>query len=406
MAVKNIIAESWPIVASADGRKHSGSPAGNAVSGGNAALGWLAPDGIAVGNRLVVTTDGSKTLHFPKNSRFTGFSQTSYPEYSQWEKGQTQFDLMLARGSAANGNTRPVFRNFPRGQGQSVDCFAGNSVDGWSAVGAWYKFPKGATEVFISFCMHVPSTSVMPHNVPGGVYPPGTWPPDSMWKMSWLQHEGCDDGHIDLCIPSYVSLNRLSIGGNGVHDHPFGTVCHPVTAEEPLWHRFDHWVRVSALIKFGHPDPITDNGYMWFEAMNGAQPASRNTWGGVEAANGVSGVGTIMASARSYVPRRFGGIKIPGWSDGQTGVKQCEMFHTDFYCSYGDNGDHAAARVEIGNAATWGACTKRALCVPVRRLNDRAVLYTIERGDVDLTGDSWLYSVDGLNQRELVGQLT
>ena len=66
MAAKNIVAKSWALTPSADGRRHSAYPAGNAPSGGSSALSWVAPDGIDVGKRLMLMSDGDmKDLAVP-----------------------------------------------------------------------------------------------------------------------------------------------------------------------------------------------------------------------------------------------------------------------------------------------------------------------------------------------------
>lgn len=70
-------------------------------------------------------------------------------------------------------------------------------------------------------------------------------------------------------------------------------------------------------------------------------------------------------------------------------TSNCHPMYDDVYIAYGSN---AQARVEIGNAATYTACTNLAICTPTS-WGDTSITATVRMGSF-ATGTAYLYVVD------------
>lgn len=377
MAAKNANAKSWALTAGGDGRRHSAYPSGNAPSGGTAALSWVAPEGIAVGNRILLMSDGTHNLVLPANSRFTGFSQSSAADGSTLQLGDTQFTSLTTQV--------PKYSTVARGQGRSIDVYQ-TAGGNYSASGGETVLTGGATEVFLSYAVRIPSTSTMPEDA-AGTWGPGEIPNDSWFKMAWLLPDGGAGNRIDVCLPTLTGGPVARLSGNGMVHPPLENV----SGTGPDWWQWDKWMRITVWLKAG-ADPDVDDGKQWFEVCNTVDQASAHTY--------QSTTGALFAGLTE--PHVWGQLNVPGWSDGSP-TKQAEFFYTDIAIAWGAS---ASARLEVGNAATYGACTDKAVCKPVKRHSGRGLEFTIERGGISLSGDSWLYYTDGNNTTTLVGKFT
>lgn len=381
MAVKNVNEKSWELATSPDGRRHSAYSSGDAPSGGSAALGWYAPNGVAVGERILLMSDGTHNLVIPSNERFTGFSQSSAAAGSNVALGDTQFTGL---------NRTPKYSDIARGQGRSWDAFQERDDGTYSASGGGItQFDAPSAEIFLSYAIRVPATSIMPENT-AGTWGAGEFPNDSFFKVAWLLGPYMGDGDVDICLPTFIPSAWLS--GNGLVYPPLRTVGRAGVGYEPDWWRWDKWIRISAWLKSG-ADPDVDGCKMFFEVCNTEDVSSYHTY---------SYSGSTPLFAGKPEPHGWGGINIPGWSDGAA-TKQADFLYTDVAIRWGQR---SAARLEVGNASTYGACTDKAICPAVKRYSGRCIEYQIERGGISLAGDSWLYYTDADNVTTLVGKLT
>lgn len=381
MAVKNIVAGNYSITPSSDGRRHSAYPSGNAPSGGNAALSWVAPEGIAVGKLLMLMSDGTHNLVVPSNERFTGFSQSSAASGSNVELADTQFTGL--KGT-------PKYSDVARGQGRSWDAFQLDNGSYSASGGGVTVFSELSTEAFLSYAVRVPATSVIPENHEG-TWGAGEFPNGSLWKVAWLLNFQMDGADTDVCIPTFIPAAKFA--GNGITYPPLRDVSRNGIGNEPDWWKWDTWIRVSAWLRAG-ADPDVDGCNMWFEVCNTVDTSSTHSYA-------YSGSTPLFASADAP-PHVWGGINIPGWSD-VAATKQADFLYTDVSIRWGQR---SAARLEVGNAPTYGACTDKAICPAVKRYSGRGVEYKIERGGISLSGDSWLYYTDADNVTTLVGKFT
>ena len=242
----------------------------------------------------------------------------------------------------------------------------------------------GTTNIFVSYRVKVPTGYHFPNAAA-----PGEFCPDSCWKLAWIMDNSnaIDD---DICIPTHSASDEWTISGNdGGITYPLGTPNRPDVGDDSgsrLWFSFTGWNRVTTWIK-GGADPINDIGKVWFQAVNtefGNKPHDfdRYVFDGDD-------------EEGDDATQEWDTFKIPGWYRSVNGVNAAydsmtRAYYDDVYLATGAD---AAARVEIGNASTYSACTKLAIATPTSWA-DTSVTATVREGSFD-NGDSvYLYVID------------
>ena len=348
------------------GNDYVGSSPNGAASGGTAALGWSGT--LADGETLTITTDGTNPFGAgPTNVRFENFDGLGLTAGDDITSLNSEFDEHNVYYEAlATADARsPGFAM--SGIDESVQYPATRTL----------LFGAPATEVYISYATKIPTGKYFPGTTGAGNS--GTdadYPSDSSWKIVWLLDNASDAN--DLCIPSHIGSNGLwSLSGNGAG---IKLDSNDLGGKAPSWFGHNSWTRISSHIKAG-ATPNVDLGEAYFSATNGSLPI-------FEVKKDV----VIFEGANVQAPYQFQKLNITGWcrskSGGSDGLgADVQFLFDDIYLATGAN---AAARIEIGNAATYSACTDLAICKPESWANGE-ITATIKAGAFALTEQLWLH---------------
>ena len=308
------------------GNDYVGNQPSGAISGGNAALGWSAPDGVAQGSSVSLLTDGT-------NPFGTGPTNVKYDNY---ENGTAGADVSLA-----NSEYDTVSAFYPakfRADSRSGNlAITGRTDDG--ATSSINTIDLTSTrEVFLSYATKIPTGSFFPGNSTDNI-PSDFYSTDSSWKIAWLQDDA-DIGKVnDICVPSHNGNGSWLVGGNGLDNKLTG-----LNGPSPTWFGFNNWTRICGFLKAG-ATPQTDLGKVYFQALTS----------GVAMYEQEADV-VVFSGGRAEPPYHWTQLNITGYSRSDSGVpdKVIQMLYDDLYVAWGAN---AAARVELGDNATYTSCT-------------------------------------------------
>ena len=326
------VGDNWTKV----GNDYVGSSPNGATSGGTAALAWSAPSGLADGNALTLTTDGTNPFGTgPTNVRYESFEGLTAGTRME-TTANTIFDTVSPFWPA------PIENDISRSGNNSAKFTTTKESDGSVAASAnTVTFIGGATEVFVSYAVKIPSGAYFPGTNAGNSGTNADYT-DSSWKAAWLLgvNEGSGYGN-DLVIPSHVGSGIWVIGGNNLGNFIQAGSADPTWWKWNKWNRFTTWAKAGAV-------PQTDAGNLYFQVANGE-----------EALTEFSDTPVIFGSENAVPPYQWEQVNINGWmrpavggSDGAgTGI---DTRYDDIYVSWGTN---AAARVELGDNAAYTSCT-------------------------------------------------
>lgn len=245
---------------------------------------------------------------------------------------------------------------------------------------------SGVTNVFVSYKVKIPTGYHFPNSSA-----PGAFCPDSCWKLAWLMDNGqsTDD---DFCTPTHSWDDEWSISGNDAGiTYPLGTVNKPKVGNDVgsgRWFSFSGWNRMSTWIK-GGANPITDLGKIWFQAVN-SEYGNRSYYFDRYVFDGDD---ETLDDAIQEIDT----FKIPGWyrvaGANSAYDSMTRAIYDDVYLATGAN---AAARVEIGNASTYSACTRLAIATPTN-WSATSIVATVRSGDFSSGEYVYLFVVDADN---------
>lgn len=235
--------------------------------------------------------------------------------------------------------------------------------DSWSSWRQVHKKFSATTEVFVSYWVRVPDGTDWPYATT-----PKTFPDRSSWKYTWLT-QGDNTGENDLCLPSYNGLNSHSMGGNDYSLRTYLGVS---------WVNWSGWMRYSGWIKANPTDP-TANGTIFYQVLNGSSQTS-NT----QTDKPVFDTDVTTKANKNWTAMRF-----PGNFELSAGGNY-QILYDDIYLATGPN---AAARIEIGNAPTYSACTELNLAT-VNQWSDSSINATFRNGSFSAGSQAYLYVID------------
>jgi hypothetical protein len=335
-------------------------------SGGNAALGWVATGGILYNQQIVVNTDGT-------NPFGTGPTQSFHEDFSGGTNGaiistsNTSFDVVDDWGS----NRKGTFTNDSRSPGLAMATwiFTGAYADAqYGKAGGYFEFDAQTQEYFTTYSVKVPDGKYYP-----GTSSQETYPDVSAIKMSWLFRLGVGDpnytGDNDLIIPNSVG-SSVWFDGNDIGG---GSALFSVNTISNWW-VWDDWNTISVWVKANAANPTTANGNLYFRVVNsrGMYEASTNSV-------------PVFRNASGSV-HNWGSVAIPGYIAGSNQAN-VQWLVDDVYHSPVAN---AAARVEIGNNATYSSCTNIAT-LKIDAWSTSQITATIRSGNINLSNPCWLF---------------
>jgi hypothetical protein len=334
-------------------------PSGN--TGGTAALGWSAPDGLGDWNDLVITTDGTYAFGA------TGPSIVVYDDFSGGTPG------------AAVGLSAPLIGAWSQ-QGTSPLIYTTGGKDGGTCASLLNTTYAGtgntarvrqnivdfanSTEVYVFFNMRWP----------GGVTgsgTPGVWPATSHLKHIWFGSNRAvgADGETDFV--AYTHVPGAAIGGN---DGQLSYISS--AADGKTNHDFDGWNTYQTWVKAGS-SPVVDNTLCvaMFVSADVIAESSRED--------------KKLFVGSGHVNCAF----VCGWfGNSDSAESGFDPKMDDVYISAGDA---APARVMIGNAATWAAC-RQIWIAPPTAWGNASITCKLPRTGASLSG-KYLYVFNASN---------
>lgn len=362
-------------------RWHSGWPngdrpvgSGGGSSGGSGDVTFSLPAGLADGADLILSHSAGGFGTGPAHSVFDAFSALA---------PGVVITTANSRFSTVDAYTPPVTALDSRSPGCSIEGFVRHSMfnDGdaaaWRSAEAHHDF-TATHEVFISYAVKVP----IGFRSPGTAAPMahGQWSGDSSWKMNWLLLKNGGAVKNDICLPTHVSAGVIHEGGNDISpalkNH----------GANPAWWKWGQWNRITRYIKADPINPATANGLLWMHHIAGGTQYSESV------------IAPIMAAAE-LPAQGWDSFHIPGWAresayrDGNAGARSGVDVKTLYDDIYLATGAGACARVELGDAATYSACTKLAICELASTGDWTAprVKVAVRPGDLDLNGPVWAF---------------
>lgn len=312
------------VTSSSDGKYYEAYPAGNApFGGGNAALGWSAPSGLSQGSSISLTTDGA-------NPFGTGPTNVFYEDYSGVTVG-TEVTTLNSNYDSVSDFVRAIGDSDARSGGVAASTFQQHStVLDYRSASANVDLTS-ATEVFLSYAVKVPSGSNFPGNDGGSSGTNADYSTDSSWKTSWL-YDGATNND-DLVTPSHVGGGIWHHAGNdlGVLKN-WGT--------DPTWWSWGNWNRLTTWVKAG-ATPNVDAGNLYFQVANGTGSIFEDS-------------STPVVFASGTAPYQFVTWNAHGWQRDRATLGNVKTLYDTVYAAWGAN---SAARVELGDNATYSSCT-------------------------------------------------
>lgn len=302
---------------------------GSSTSGGTAALGWSAPSGITQGSSVSLTTDGTNPFGSgPINVKYERFDSQSVDDEitdlnSIFDDASSFWPATVKDDEARSGTKSGKFvanKNIaPNDLGSSI-----NTID----------LPVGTREVFYSVASKIPTGAYFPG---GGNTGTNADYDSSSWKMAWLL--GPDSATNDLVLFTHTGSGVWKHSGNDL-----GNLLDLGTAD-PSWWKWNQWNRTTSYVKAG-TTPQTDAGVIYAQIANGQDSIIEYSDTPVVFANGSANYDWTKLNVNGWARMDAGGSDSNG-----AGI---DFRYDDIYVAYGDR---AAARVELGNNATYSNCT-------------------------------------------------
>lgn len=222
------------------------------------------------------------------------------------------------------------------------------------------------SEAFLSYAVYLPPNSTFPGSSTVGQFP-GT----SSWKFSWF-YDGStgygSDGKADLCVPTFGGA--FLIAGND------GNV---VSQDEWFsgmgsnWFSFTNWTRISAWLHNGSSVGT------YFQSVNEDKGYKEKNWAG-------------RSPFPSGATAKWDRMSMPGWWGNGDNAKN-QITYDDVYLAIGPN---SAARIEIGDSATYTSAKRLAISTPVS-WSDGSITANLRMGPFLSSDTLYLFVVDANN---------
>ncbi len=285
--------------------------------------------------------------------------------FDNFERGINEIPIAIGENSATIGqwsesaistvNGYPVYSNANKVSGNLA--FRANAISGTQSV-VTYLPENGQQKLFISWWMLLPEGN----NIPGEQIEEPTDLPIN-WKTIWVTGE--DTNHDDQVIPTILPGSTP----------PYG-ISSFIVGNNSLYHKWitldflkGRWMRLWCYIDGG-----TGNN-------DGTMQHYELTSSGVqERANDVN---VNVLNAGGIYER----IILNGYNRA---TENCYPTFDDVYISYGD---HARARIEIGNEPSYNNCTNLTIITPTA-WSDSSVTATVRQGSFGSGEQAYLFVVD------------
>lgn len=322
-----LVKQGWPRDGS--GQYVGSTPNSSDTGGGTPALAWAAPSGLSQGSSVSLTTDGT-------NPFGDGPVNVLYEDFSSQAVDAEVTDLNSIFDDASDFWPATVKSDEARSGTKSGKFVANKNIapnDLGSAINS-IDLPVGTREVFVSIASKIPLGAYFPA---GGNSGTDSDYDSSSWKMAWLL--GPDTATNDLVLFTHTGNGVWQISGNDL-----GSLL-TLGAANPTWWKWNKWNRTTSYVKAG-ATPQTDAGVVYAQIANGEEAITEYSGTPVVFSSGSGNYDWTKLNVNGWARTDAGG------SDGSgTGI---DFRYDDIYVAYGDR---AAARVELGDSATYANCT-------------------------------------------------
>jgi len=234
-------------------------------------------------------------------------------------------------------------------------------------------FNSDVTEIFISYAYKHKAGTYWPSQYASttDIFP--DIQNNSSLKQAWLMYgDGGHNKYNDLVFMSHMSGGGIfGLVGNDQN------VLEAVGGAAPPWFVFDNWIRETLWAKADKDNPDTANGEFYLQFMNGNDS---------EYVYGRTDMPVFDSDRQGSEPAAWDRVKFAQGAGGPA-IGTVNHAMDDVYIAIGEN---AAARVELGNNATYGSCTELVIC-PSTVWTDTQITAAVEIGALNLGSDVWCH---------------
>ena len=265
------------------------------------------------------------------------------------ESDDTNVDTSATIGTwdAMTAHVPKGFASGARSQGMCGEMY---THDGTQRAARLAKTLTPTGTLFFTFAYKIPANTYWPYRAtPPASYT--TYPTGSSWKLTWPQAAAGDspaDGDPDLVVPTF-NTDFDVVGNEGASMFSQDSF-HPDTH-----HTFGSWARLAGWLRY--VDNVNDD--VW---LQGVGPAGNidQSWS--------------ASIFEALTPKTWGFFPFNPWAFEN---------HADVRYQYDDlylaTGDGAAARVEIGDNATYSSCNDLAIAT-IDSWSDTSITCTLREG--------------------------
>ena len=312
---------------------------------------WAAP---SVSGVTGTVTDG-QAITITGSSFGTGPNIVFFDDFEGGTNGAT---LSTGAGSAKVGTWNRIdipnvaYSNSAHVSGSLALMSSPNTGDGMGGRGV-VTFTS-AQKLFVSYWAR---TDAWPNNGSG-----------TNWKLVWPMNSCCSDHDISLPTILWTSTVSSITAGNSIN----GYVDY---INEALVGGLNTWFRVWSYVDSNSPGTV----FLWH--LNASTPVTQ----------GINHTGITAANSGNWFSGGgFSMMNVPGNVEIATSP---HPLYDDVYIATGDN---AMARVEIGNASTYAACTNLAIITPTS-WSASSIAATVRSGSFAANASAYLYVIDSSN---------
>ncbi len=268
-----------------------------------------------------------------------------------------------------SGNFSVEFSKFSSGYNAFVHC-------------QFYKDFQPTTEYFLSYAVMIPENTYFPQQY--ATAPIGDFPGESVWKFAWIRdYENDPDSSPDdddKCLPTHTSYGLIRTDGNDLNKSR-GSSSIRIHENGDTWWQWGSWNRFAFWGKADKANPSTVVGREWAQGVSdGVAQVFK-----VDTTDPIFGSGTA--------PYQWTRLHINGWIRPTPSERPIKLLYDDIYFAVGPN---SAARVEVGNAKNYEACTKISIATPTN-WSDSTVSATIRQGGFNQGEEVYIFIVDAEN---------
>lgn len=317
----------------------------------------------SLNNGAVITVNG---LNFGSNG-------PNIVLFDDFESGINGSNIKIGVGSATigkwdkigggDGSSKPVYSNKYSVSGNLAfrgDYTINTGSGSWDSSSAAFVYDIDTKDVFLSFWYMLPTTSQFPQTNYAN------W----NWKLSWFYNGSSmdDDQVVSVGLPdrSFEPFSSWAISCNNCYG-PHAN-WYTLNMYKGKWYRIWVWIHAT--------NDTTSQKKLWVMGKDDNLVATQK----------VNWNGRIFNNITSI----FNRFSFNAWARWCNPCTESYGFFDDVYLA---TGPYAQARVEIGNASTYNACTNLSIATVIS-WSDTQIKATLRQGALNSLSNAYLYVFD------------